>query len=59
MCTRGSIWIFPTANALIRQDKIGAVPLAKQAAKERNVPVRILIPASSLIEQKVQELKEH
>jgi two-component system, OmpR family, sensor histidine kinase VicK len=53
------LWIFPTANALIRQDKIGAVPLAKQAAKERNVLVRILIPASSLIEQKVQELKEH
>jgi two-component system, OmpR family, sensor histidine kinase VicK len=53
------LWIFPTANALIRQDKIGAVPLAKQAAKERNVLVRILIPASSLIEQKVQELKEY
>ncbi|HJT49970.1 MAG TPA: ATP-binding protein [Nitrososphaeraceae archaeon] len=53
------LWIFPTANALIRQDKIGAIPLAKQAAKERNVLVRILIPASSLIEQKVQELKEY
>jgi signal transduction histidine kinase len=53
------LWIFPTANALIRQDKIGAIPLAKQAAKERNVLVRILIPTSSLIEQKVQELKEY
>jgi hypothetical protein len=53
------LWIFPTPNALIRQDKIGAIPLAKQAAKEKNIRVRILIPASSLIEQKVQEVKEY
>ena len=30
-----------------------------QAARERNVKVRILVPASSLIEQKVQQLKEY
>jgi len=53
------LWIFPTANALIRQDKICAIPLAKEAAKEKNIRVRILTPASSLIEQKVQELKEY
>jgi two-component system, OmpR family, sensor histidine kinase VicK len=53
------LWIFPTANAFIRQDKIGAIKLAKQAAKERNVKVRILVPENSLIEQKVQRLKEY
>jgi K+-sensing histidine kinase KdpD len=53
------LWIFPTVNAFIRQDKIGAIQLAKEAAKEKNVRVRILMPASSLIEQKVHELKEY
>ena len=53
------LWIFPTTNAFIRQDKIGAIQLAQQAAKERNVKVRILVPASSLIEQKVQQLIEY
>jgi signal transduction histidine kinase len=53
------LWIFPTTSAFIRQDKIGAVQLAKQVAKERNVKVRILMPVNSLIEQKVQKLKEN
>src|SRR6188472_348428 len=53
------LWIFPTTSAFIRQDKIGAIRLAKDAAKERNVKVRILVPANSLIEQKVQQLKEN
>jgi two-component system, OmpR family, sensor histidine kinase VicK len=53
------LWIFPTTNAFLRQDKMGAIPLAIQAAKrEENVKVRILVPASSLIEQRVQQLKE-
>jgi two-component system sensor histidine kinase VicK len=56
--TKEILWIFPTTNAFIRQDKIGAIQLAKEAAKERNVKVRILVPANSLIEQKVQQLKE-
>jgi signal transduction histidine kinase len=51
--------IFPTPNAFIRQDKMGAIQLARQAAKERNVKVRILVPVSSLVEQKVQQLKEY
>ena len=42
------LWIFPTPNAFIRQDKIGAIQLAKQAAKEKNVRVRILVPANRL-----------
>jgi two-component system, OmpR family, sensor histidine kinase VicK len=53
------LWVFPTTNAFIRQDKIGAIQLAKEAAKERDVKVRILMPANSLIEQKVQKLKEN
>ena len=52
------LWIFPTTNAFIRQDKIGAIQLAKQAAKERDVKVRILLPVSDLIESKIQELKQ-
>ena len=53
------LWIFPTTNAFIRQDKIGAIQLGKEAAKERNVKVRILAPAGNLIEQKVQQLKQY
>jgi signal transduction histidine kinase len=53
------LWIFPTTNALIRQDNIGAIQLAVQAARERNVKVRILIPANKVVEQKLQQLKEY
>jgi two-component system sensor histidine kinase VicK len=53
------LWILPTANAFTRQDKMGAIPLAIQAAKERNAKVRILVPANRSIEQKIQELKQH
>ena len=50
--------IFPTNNAFIRQDKIGAIRLAQQAAKEKNVRVRILAPANRSIEQKIHDLKQ-
>jgi signal transduction histidine kinase/CheY-like chemotaxis protein len=53
------LWIFPTTNAFIRQDKIGAIQSAQQAATEGNVKVRILVPPSSKIEQKVQQLREY
>ena len=53
------LWIFPTSNALIRQEKMGAIQLAKEAAKERNVKVRILVPSNALIEQKIQQLKQN
>jgi two-component system sensor histidine kinase VicK len=53
------LWIFPTANAFIRQEKIGAIQLAKEAAKERNVKIRILVPINRSIEQKIQKLKEN
>jgi two-component system, OmpR family, sensor histidine kinase VicK len=53
------LWIFPTTNAFLRQDKMDAIPLATQAARERNVKVRILVPSNRLIEQKIQQLKEY
>jgi hypothetical protein len=53
------LWMFPTTNAFIRQDKIGAIQLAKEAAKEKKVNVRILVPINSLIEQKIQQSKEY
>jgi signal transduction histidine kinase len=42
------LWVFPTVNAFIRQEKIGVIQLAKEAAKQKNVKVRILVPANSL-----------
>src|SRR6476646_10576899 len=53
------LWIFPTTNAFLRQVKLGAIPLATQAAIERNVKVKILVPASNFVEHKVQELKQN
>ena len=53
------LWIFPSINAFIRQERIGAIQLAKDAARERNVKVRIMIPANSVIEQKIQQLKQY
>jgi His Kinase A (phospho-acceptor) domain len=53
------LWIFPSINAFIRQERIGAIQLAKDAAKERNVKVRIMIPANSVIEQKIQQIKQY
>ncbi|MFL6402115.1 MAG: ATP-binding protein [Nitrososphaeraceae archaeon] len=51
--------IFPTTSAFIRQEKIGVIQLAEEAAKERNVIVRILVPANSLIEQIIARLIQH
>jgi signal transduction histidine kinase len=57
--TEEILWIFPTTNAFIRQDKIRAIQLATKAEKEKNVKVRILVPTNRLIEQKVHDLKQH
>ena len=47
-------------TCLLRQDKIGAIPLAVQAAaKERNVKVKILVPANIVVQQRVQQLKQN
>jgi signal transduction histidine kinase len=51
--------IFPTTNAFVRQDRIGALQLTEQAAKERNVKVRILMPLlDSLTGHTVHNLRE-
>jgi signal transduction histidine kinase len=52
------LWIFPTAQAFIRQERIGAIRLATEAAKEKSVRVKVLIPKNDLIEQKIQKLKQ-
>ncbi|HJT46767.1 MAG TPA: HAMP domain-containing sensor histidine kinase, partial [Nitrososphaeraceae archaeon] len=53
------LWIFPTANAFLRQEKMGAIALAIQAAQERNVKVRILVPVNDFVEQKTQQVKQN
>ncbi|HZA06355.1 MAG TPA: HAMP domain-containing sensor histidine kinase [Nitrososphaeraceae archaeon] len=51
--------LFPTTNAFVRQDKIGALQLTEKAAEERNVKVRILMPLlDSLTEHTVRNLRE-
>jgi two-component system, OmpR family, sensor histidine kinase VicK len=50
---------FPTSNAFIRQTKMGAVPSAVVAAKERGVKVRILVPYNEEVEVRFkQEIEE-
>jgi signal transduction histidine kinase len=53
------LWIFPSTSAFLIQDEMGAIPLATQAARDRNVKVRILTPANSFVERKIQQLKEY
>jgi signal transduction histidine kinase len=50
--------IFPTTNAFIRQHKMGVVQLAKEAAQQRNVKVRMLMPKHESTEPLVRALKE-
>ena len=50
--------IFPTINALVRNEKIGVIQLLKEAAKERRVKVRILTPTSKLTQYIIQSLKQ-
>jgi two-component system sensor histidine kinase VicK len=51
--------IFPSINALIRQEKMGAIQLFKEAAEEHNVKVRILMPNRNIDEQIVQHLNQY
>jgi two-component system sensor histidine kinase VicK len=52
--TEEILFIFPTSSAFIRQDKIGAIPLGIEAAKKRNVKVRILVPYNEAVENQLQ-----
>jgi two-component system, OmpR family, sensor histidine kinase VicK len=49
---------FPTTNAFLRQHEIGVVQLAKEAADQRNVRIRILMPRHELTERLVCSLTE-
>ena len=51
--------VIPTTNAILRQEKIGAIPSLAEAAKERNVKVRLLTPSSpqSLSQSTIANLK--
>ncbi|MDQ6862355.1 MAG: ATP-binding protein [Thermoproteota archaeon] len=48
------LFIFPTSDAFIRQDKMGAIPLAIEAAKERAVKVRILVPYNKAVGDRLE-----
>jgi signal transduction histidine kinase/ActR/RegA family two-component response regulator len=50
--------IFPTTNALFRQEKIGVIQLLKETANGQKVRVRILMPVSNLTEHIVQSLTQ-
>lgn len=50
--------IVPSINALIRQEKVGAIQLLKEEADAHNVKVSILMPNHNIDEQTVQHLKQ-
>ena len=50
--------MFPTTNAFIRQEKIGAIELCKKSIKELDIKVRILMPTHKSTEQMVQNIRE-
>jgi two-component system, OmpR family, sensor histidine kinase VicK len=56
--------IFPTANAVIRQEKIGIIKSLAEAARNRNIQIRILTPEVNLSDHPpppplaIEELKQ-
>jgi len=51
--------VFATTGAFTRQKKIGVIELCIEAAKNRNVKVRILMPAHESSEQTVENLRQN
>jgi two-component system, OmpR family, sensor histidine kinase VicK len=51
------LFIFPSTNALIRQEKMGAIPLAIEAAKKHAARVRILVPYNKEVEDRIRLMK--
>jgi signal transduction histidine kinase len=51
--------IFPTISAISRQEKMGLIKLARRAARERNVKVRILMPTHKSVKHSVQSSNPH
>jgi two-component system sensor histidine kinase VicK len=56
--TKEIMFIFPTINAFVRQQKLGIIQLLKKAAKQYNVKIRILMPINKLIEKDLYDLKQ-
>ena len=53
------IIMFPTTNAFIRQKNLGVIQFSEEAARERNVKIRILMPSHKSTEDIVRHLKEN
>ena len=51
--------VFASTDAFVRQRKIGVIQLCQESAKERNVRVKILMPAHESTAQIVQDLKQN
>ena len=51
--------VFATTGAFTRQKKMGVIELCIEAAKDRNVKVRILMPAHESSEQTVKNLRQN
>jgi signal transduction histidine kinase len=51
-------FIFPTSSAFIRQDQIGAIPLAVEAAEKRNIKIKILVPFGEEVENRLKHIEE-
>ena len=61
--TKEILFVFPTSRAFYRQHRIGAIDLAEKAAVERDVRIRILMPASgstnNLFDKTFQKAQEY
>ncbi|MDQ4072894.1 MAG: ATP-binding protein [Thermoproteota archaeon] len=53
------ILIFPTANAFLRQYRIGVIDAIIDASANRNIKVRILVPKSNNIIELIERSKKH
>jgi len=51
------LFIFPSTSALIRQEKMGAIPLAIEAVKKHAARVRILVPYNKEVEDRINLMK--
>ena len=57
--TEELLLVFATTGAFTRQKKMGVIELCIDAAKDRNVKVRILMPAHESSEQTVENLRQN
>jgi two-component system, OmpR family, sensor histidine kinase VicK len=47
--------IIPTVNAFYREERIGVIQLIKEAAEQRGVKVKVLIPSNDIIDKILQK----